>query len=94
MVHRHEGVYDGRYKLIHFYDIDEWELIDTETDPLELNSEFHNPAYAGTVVRMKQALKQQKEYYLVPEGVPAPRVMADPLKYASPQRRLMESSRQ
>jgi arylsulfatase A-like enzyme len=92
MVHRHEGVYDGRYKLIHFYDIDEWELIDTETDPLELNSEFHNPAYAGTVERLKQALIQQKEFYRVPEGVPAPRVMADPLKYASPQRRLMESS--
>ena len=29
MVQRHEGVYDGRFKLIHFYDLDEWELLDT-----------------------------------------------------------------
>ncbi|MEM7602169.1 MAG: sulfatase, partial [Verrucomicrobiota bacterium] len=31
MVHRHEGVYDGRYKLMNFYDLEEWELYDLET---------------------------------------------------------------
>ena len=30
--YRHEGAYDGRYKLIH-YDVGEWELIDMQTDP-------------------------------------------------------------
>jgi len=37
-VQRHYGVRTDRYKLIHFYTIDEWELFDLETDPDELNS--------------------------------------------------------
>jgi arylsulfatase A-like enzyme len=34
MVKRHYGVATNRYKLMHFYyDIDEWEMYDLETDP-------------------------------------------------------------
>ena len=36
MIHRHEGVYDGRYKLMNFYDLEEWELYDMESDPGEM----------------------------------------------------------
>ena len=46
-VPRHYGVATDRYKLIHYYDeLNEWELLDRETDPLELRSEYENPAYA------------------------------------------------
>lgn len=48
MVRRHDGVFDGRYKLIHFYgegkqkdkgnDIDKWELYDLQEDPCEVNN--------------------------------------------------------
>ena len=40
MVHRHEGVYDGRYKLMNFYDLDEWELYDMQSDPMEMKTNF------------------------------------------------------
>ena len=38
MVQRHEGVYDGRYKLMRYYDVDEWELYDLEADIGEQNN--------------------------------------------------------
>ena len=34
-VAKHYGVRTKRHKLIHFYDLDEWELFDLETDPNE-----------------------------------------------------------
>lgn len=90
MVQRHEGVYDGRYKLIHFYDLDEWELIDMETDPHELTNQFHNPEYAPALERMRLALDRMKERYDVPPGIPAPRENVDPMQYYSTERRLIE----
>ncbi len=90
MVYRHEGVYDGRFKLIHFYDVDEWELLDTKHDPLELNNEYHNEEYSAVVARMKLALKDMKAKYQVPEGIPAPRDIDDPWRYASGARRTIE----
>ena len=87
MVHRHEGVYDGRYKLIHFYDLDEWELLDTQTDPQELTNQIAKPAYATTLERMRKALKEVKQHYRVPEGIPAPRQVADPDHYYSSERK-------
>lgn len=91
MVQRHEGAYDGRYKLVHYYDIDEWELIDTEKDPKELRNEYSNPEYADVVTRMKSALNNLKEQYGVPEGIPAPRD-ADPMYYYSTRRRALEQA--
>ena len=32
-VARHYGVRSQRYKLIHYYDLGEWELFDLERDP-------------------------------------------------------------
>ena len=43
MAHRHEGVYDGRYKLINFYDLGEWELYDLQSDPNEMTNQYDNP---------------------------------------------------
>jgi arylsulfatase A-like enzyme len=93
MVPRHEGIYDGRYKLIHFYDLDEWELLDTRSDPQEFQNQYHNPEYANVVVRMTKALGRQKEKYKVPPGIPAPRTETDSWKYLSPQRTLIEQSK-
>ena len=90
MVQRHEGVYDGRYKLIHFYDLDEWELIDMETDPHELTNEFHNFNYVVVRERMRRALTEMKQQYDVPAGIPAPREGVDPMQYYSTQRKAIE----
>jgi arylsulfatase A-like enzyme len=51
-VKRHYGISTERYKLIHFYyDIDEWELFDLQTDPREMKNVYNDPEY--TLVREK-----------------------------------------
>jgi arylsulfatase A-like enzyme len=90
MVQRHEGVYDGRYKLIHFYDLDEWEFFDMETDPLELTNQFYNPEYDSAKERLRGALVRVKEQFDVPGGIPAPREANDPWVYYSTQRKAIE----
>jgi len=37
-VERHRGVRTARHKLIHFHDLDQWELYDLEADPDELHN--------------------------------------------------------
>ena len=68
MVHRHEGVYDGRYKLMNFYELEEWELYDLETDPQEMKNQVANPAYAEEVARLKEELHRLRAQYEVPEN--------------------------
>jgi arylsulfatase A-like enzyme len=62
-VHPHTGVRTERYKLIHFYTIDAWELFDLEKDPHELKSVYDDPAYAKVVADMKKELARLKELY-------------------------------
>jgi arylsulfatase A-like enzyme len=90
MVQRHEGVYDGRYKLIHYYDLDEWELLDLKTDPNELKNQMGNPAYSAVVVRMTQALDDVKAQYKVPDGIPETHTTNEPMYYYSTERREIE----
>ncbi|MDR0871403.1 MAG: sulfatase [Planctomycetaceae bacterium] len=66
-VKKHEGIYDGRFKLIHYYDdIDEWELIDLQTDPDELRNVIADPKYAADIERLKKELERQKTVLKVP----------------------------
>ena len=62
-VHPHNGVRTDRYKLIHFYTIDAWELFDLEKDPHELKSVYDDPAYAPIVADLKKELKRLMEQY-------------------------------
>jgi len=66
MVHRHEGVYDGRYKLMNFYDLKEWELYDLETDPKEMKNQYANVEYAEVVKRLHAELDKLRTEYEVP----------------------------
>ena len=64
MVKRHYGVANERYKLMHFYyDIDEWELYDLETDPDEMNSVYGDPDYADVQKAMHAKLEELRENY-------------------------------
>ena len=67
MVKKHEGIYDGRYKLIHYYDdIDEWELFDLQTDPNELRNVYSEEKYKAEINRLERELERQKIQLNVP----------------------------
>ncbi len=68
MVHRHEGVYDGRYKLMNYYELGEWELYDLESDPREMRNQYANPEYAGVVKELHEELDSLRDQYEVPEN--------------------------
>ncbi|MEN8118069.1 MAG: sulfatase [Bacteroidota bacterium] len=64
MVKRHYGVATERYKLMHFYyDIDEWEMYDLETDPSEMKNIYDNPTYAEVQKELHARLNELREYY-------------------------------
>lgn len=65
-VARHEGVRTDRYKLIHFYDADEWEFYDLEQDPNEMRSRYSDPQYAERVEELRAELGRLKSVYEVP----------------------------
>ena len=63
-VKRHYGVRTERYKLIHFYDdIDEWELFDLQTDPMEMNNLYGKSGYEETTNELRAELKRLQEQY-------------------------------
>lgn len=67
MVQRHEGVHDGRYKLMNFYDVEEWELYDLATDPNEMKNQYQNPEYEKVVTRLHRELDRSRKQYDLPE---------------------------
>ncbi|MSR66818.1 MAG: DUF4976 domain-containing protein [Pedosphaera sp.] len=82
-VQPHYGVTTDRYKLIHFYNIKEWELYDLQKDPGEMKSVYADPAYAKTVVEMKAELvRQQKQLGDDKPDAPPPPRKAAPKKGA------------
>lgn len=60
-VAEHYGVTDGRFKLIHFYKLKQWEMFDLETDPDELHSIYGQPAYAADRTRLQGELQRLQE---------------------------------
>jgi arylsulfatase A-like enzyme len=64
-VPRHYGVRTDRYKLIHYYQLDEWELFDLEADPHELSNRYGHPAYAERTDELRAELERLREQYAV-----------------------------
>lgn len=67
-VQKHEGVRTERYKLIHYYELDEWEMFDFKSDPNEMINLYGNPAYAGIQNELNQELGVLKLQYEVPSN--------------------------
>jgi arylsulfatase A-like enzyme len=59
-VRPHYGVITERFKLVHYYkpDVDDWELLDREEDPLEVKSFYTDPAYAQTVSELHAEIER------------------------------------
>ena len=62
-VRPHTGVITDRYKLVHYYkpDIDEWELLDRQTNPEETRNYYNDPAYADVVKELQAELQRLRE---------------------------------
>ena len=67
MVRRHYGVRTARYKLIHFYNIDEWELYDLENDPREMRNLYGEAQYASVIDELKSEVARLQEELDVPD---------------------------
>lgn len=65
-VAKHIGVRTDRYKLIYFYENNDWELYDLEKDKKEMNNVYGQPAYKKVQEMMIKRLKELKEQYKDP----------------------------
>ena len=80
-VRRHYGVRTDRYKLIHFYMLDGWELYDLKEDPNELHSLYGEKGYEKITSDLKKELTRLRELYEVPEDTrPLVRAPREPRK--------------
>lgn len=65
-IHRvapHYGVRTERYKLIRFYETDEWEFYDLDLDPDELINVYRDEAYKATIADMEERLHELRQRY-------------------------------
>ena len=67
MVRRHRGVCTERYKLIHFYNLGEWEMYDLQEDPQEMKNIADDPAHAATREKLEEELEKLALQYQVPD---------------------------
>ncbi len=70
MVRRHYGVRTDRYKLMKFYNLDEWELYDLEKDPREMTNVYGKADYENITKQLKAELDTLRQQYQVPEKDP------------------------
>lgn len=71
-VRPHVGVITDRFKLVHYYkpDVDDWELLDRDKDPLETRNFYNDPAYADTVKELHAELDRLRAEVKEPADVP------------------------
>jgi len=84
-VAEHYGVTDGRYKLIHYHKLNQWELFDLVNDPDEMQSVYGQPDYAVHRQRLTDELKRLRSELEVTADAP-PELDEDEVKIRSRQR--------
>ncbi len=62
-VPRHDGVRTHRYKLIHFYDDNDWDLYDLEKDPHELRDVYEDASYKEVREMMLRRYRAMRKCY-------------------------------
>ena len=72
----HYGIRTDRYKLIRYYDRNEWDFFDLERDPDEMDSLFRQngmkvePGYEDTLTQLVAQLKDRRDFYKDNTGLP------------------------
>jgi arylsulfatase A-like enzyme len=69
-VARHYGVRTERYKLVYYYQNDEWELFDLLEDPEDQVNLYGKPAYEAITKDLEKRLRTLRAQYKVPETDP------------------------
>lgn len=70
----HFGVVKDQYKLIHFPNTGEWNLMDLAADPMEMQSFHHDPKYAEILKMMTDRYHQARTRYRASVStIPMPR---------------------
>ncbi|MDN3686386.1 sulfatase family protein [Cyclobacterium jeungdonense] len=62
-VNKHEGITGERFKLMHFYELDEWEMYDLQEDPMEMNNIYNHPEYDSIQSSLTDRFKRLKRQY-------------------------------
>lgn len=62
-VAKHVGIRSQRYKLIYFYENNEWELYDLQNDPSELHNIYNASSYRKVQGQLKKELHVQMKKY-------------------------------
>ncbi len=62
----HDGVRTRRYKIVNFYETDEFNLFDLEQDPMEMVSLHNDPAHAEILQQMKERYYAARERWEIP----------------------------
>jgi arylsulfatase A-like enzyme len=71
-VYRHYGVTTGRFKLIYFQDVQEWEFYDLKYDPAEMHNQYYVPANQVQIAALKKELERLRLQYQVPADIAWP----------------------
>jgi len=65
-VAKHIGVRTDRYKLIYFYEKNEWEMYDLQKDNNEMRNIYNDPSYSKVQKMMKEKLDEMQKQYRDP----------------------------
>ena len=63
MVAKHYGLRSPKYKIIHYYQFDEWELFDLINDPNENINLYSSQAHAPIVKEFKELILSFRKKY-------------------------------
>ena len=88
MIAKHYGIRTSRYKLMRFYEFDEWEFYDLQKDPDEKVNQYQNPEYQSEISRLKEELDRLRlQYGDTTDVTPKPQEWQDKYRNAQPRRK-------
>ena len=63
MVAKHYGIRTEKFKLIHFYQFNEWEFYDLMNDPFETKNLYESQIHSEEILNLKKTLINARKKY-------------------------------